>query len=429
VDAQAIIDLVTGVTAKWAKQRKAEEREQSRTLRRREVLTRDRSYRVTLKEAVFAVMEAGAAAASGGGRTRFPRRNLYYSVRKLIQDRTSEELTSGYFESLLRSWEEANGPLPGIYCDPRGYFVEPHTGNMVALGTRQVEGYSVPPWLYDKILYVEKKGFHELFQMAKLAERYDLGIICAEGYAVDAAKLLLARSEQSAAMTFLCLHDADPFGYNIARKLQDATRIARGMIQVIDIGLSLRDALDMGLPTEEFTRDRALPRELEFDALERQHFEGRPCSWKGRRQVYRCQRVELNALASDPDRFLEYVEDKLRQHGCAQKLVPPRNVVVDKARALRMHLVGEAARAKILELLHVDSLVTSLANDLVKRVEVKDLPSLLKHWAEARAPYRWEAYLQQQLQERISSLGTDMGRGAAAKVREAKSKLYPDEEE
>jgi hypothetical protein len=418
VDAQAIINLVTGVTAKWAKQRKSEEREQARTLRRREVLTRTRSTKVTLKEAVFAVIEGGVEAASGGGRTRFPRRNLYYSVRKLIQERTLKALTSGYFESILRDWEEENGPLPGIYCDPRGYFVEPHTGNVVPLGTRQVESYVVPPWLFDKILYVEKKGFHELFQMSRLAERYDLGIICAEGYAVDAAKMLLARAEQSSPTTVLSLHDADFHGYNIARKLKDATRIGAGMIQVIDIGLSLKDALDMGLPTEEFTRDRALPRELELGELEREYFEGTPCGWKGNRRVYRCRRVELNALAADPDRFLQYVEDKLRQNGCTDKLVPPGKVVIERAKSLRSEMVTAAARSRVAALLDIEAIAQNLVNDVMKRVKVKDLPSLLERWAEGREPERWEAYLRQQVEERVDSLRTELRLRAAAKIRE-----------
>jgi hypothetical protein len=416
-DGQAIIDLVTDVTAPWCKQIAAEEREQSRALRRREALTQDRSYKVTLKDAVFAVMEEGATAASGGGRTRFPKRNLYYSVRKLIQSRTSETLTSKYFESLLRSWEEENGPLPGIYCDPRGYFIEPHTGKVVPLGTRQVEDYTIPPWLYNKILYVEKKGFHELFQMSKLAERYDLGIICAEGYAVDAAKLLLARSEESAAMTFVSLHDADPFGYNIGRKLQDADRAAGRDITVINIGLSLKDALDMGLPTEDFTRDRALPQGLELTKLEREYFEGEPCGWKGRRRLYRCRRVELNALAADPDRFLAFVEDKLRQHGLDKKLVPPRKVVAGEVRALVTQFVGDAARTKVLDLLDVDSLVERVVGDVMKRVKVKDLPKLLKRWATDRKPQRWDHYLAARVAERVRALDEELEESARARVR------------
>ena len=174
MDAQAIVNLVTSVTKAWCKQRVAEEREASRASRRREALVR--SARVTLKDAVFAVMEEAIASTSGGGRTVFPKRNLFYSVRRLIQAHTSEALAWKYFESqLVKAWEAENGPIPSMYCDPRGYFIEPHTGRQVPLGTREVEAYQIPAWRYDKIIYVEKKGFHGLFQQARIAERYDLG--------------------------------------------------------------------------------------------------------------------------------------------------------------------------------------------------------------------------------------------------------------
>ncbi len=51
----AIIGAVQGVTKKWAKQRKAEEREASAHLNRRYVMVR--THQVTLKEAALNIME------------------------------------------------------------------------------------------------------------------------------------------------------------------------------------------------------------------------------------------------------------------------------------------------------------------------------------------------------------------------------------
>src|SRR5262249_52958489 len=221
-----------------------------------------------------------------------------------------------------------------MYCDPRGFFIEPHTGTVVPLGTRAVESYEIPPWRYDKIIYIEKKGFHELFKQAQVAERYDLGIMCAEGYSSEAGKLLLARAERASQMTILCFHDADPFGYNIARKLRHATRMGFH-VTVIDAGLTIQEALDMGLEPEIFFRHKALPHELELNEVEQEHFEGEPTdgySMHGR-TIYECRRVELNDLASDPERFIMWVEAKLKEHGCAEKLVPPKDVIVEEAKS------------------------------------------------------------------------------------------------
>jgi hypothetical protein len=159
-------------------------------------------------------MEEAVAKTSGGGRVVFPKRNLFYAARKLIQQHIAEELTKNNFEKIVNEWEAANGQIGGLYCDPRGFFIEPHTRKVVPLGPSEVEAYQVPAWRYDKILFFEKKGFHGLFKQAQIAQIYDVGIMCAEGYSSEAGKLLLARSEQAQEMTILCFHDADPFGYN-----------------------------------------------------------------------------------------------------------------------------------------------------------------------------------------------------------------------
>jgi hypothetical protein len=423
LDAQAIIDAVRRVTESWAKQVRKEERDRSAYLRRQEALTRRRDDRVGLKDAVFAEMRAGIAQASGGGRTVYPKRNLYYSVRKLIQAHTAGELSYGYFEQVLQQWEEENGPAAGKYCDPRGYFVEPHTGQVIPLGSREVEGYPIPAWRFDKILYVEKKGFHELFKIGRIAERYDIGIICAEGYAVDAAKVLLARAEQSSRMTILCQHNADPFGYNIARRLRDATHLKAGTINVIDIGLFLGEAIDLGLDTEEFVRDKALPQGLELNEVERRYFEGRPEGQRHGRTQYRCRRVELNALAADPDRFIRYVEDKLRAHGCAAKLVPPAQVVLTEAELRRDELLQKMARDKVTELLNASGLAADLARLFAAKLTVHDLPDLLAEWAAGLVPESWVNRLRREIQVRVQALTGELGGEVLASIRTTAASL------
>jgi hypothetical protein len=415
LDAKTIINAVVGVTKRWARQRISEERRASSEARRREALTRSgRQERVTLQDAVLKVMRDGIAKASGDGRYIFPGRNLYYSVRDLVQAHTLKALTQQYFDQIVKVWEKEHGPIAGMYRDPRGYFVEPHTGQVVPLGTREVEAYSIPPWRYDKILYVEKKGFHEIFRAAKLAERYDLGIICAEGYATNAAKLLLARAEQSA-MTIFCLHDADPYGYNIGRKLREATRLGKD-IQVIDMGLSLKDALALGLTPEVFIRKNALPQGLILNELERKYFEGVKHGWHGGRPTFRCQRVELNALAADPDRFIRYVEDKLQEHGCG-KLVPPKKVVTQTARAALTSLLESVAMQEILKAIGVEKVIAELVEKYGDRVTVKDLHSVLTEWGKGREPDSWTSHLEKELLKRVQAIASEVSEGAAAKAR------------
>ena len=67
-------------------------------------------------------------------------------------------------------------------------------------------------------------------------------------------------------MKIFVLHDADIDGYNIARTLGEATRrMPDHNIDVIDLGLTVPQAIEYGLETEKFTRKKELPADLELD--------------------------------------------------------------------------------------------------------------------------------------------------------------------
>ena len=174
--------------------------------------------------------------------TRSVSRFLFYPVRKLIQRWTSKDLDYDYFsQDLLIECQRQHGPLRGLYYDPRGVLYEAHSGKASPLGTREVDAYQFPAWLYDKILYVEKKGVWPILQAAALAERYDMAVIAAEGYATEATRVLFAQADKGQHYQLFVLHDADPDGYNIARTLREETRRMPGYaVEIIDLGSSSR---------------------------------------------------------------------------------------------------------------------------------------------------------------------------------------------
>jgi Topoisomerase 6 subunit A/Spo11, Toprim domain len=177
----------------------------------------EQSKRWSMQDAVFQVMTEGWNHASGNGAYSVSSRFLYYAVRKLIQRYTDKSLDYGYFsQDLLPAYQRQHGKLLGLYYDPRGVLYEPHTGKAIPLGTREVDAYRFPSWLYDKILYVEKKGVWPIFQSAQLAERYDMAIIAAEGYACEAARTLFEHADKDRQYQLFVLHDADPDGYNLS---------------------------------------------------------------------------------------------------------------------------------------------------------------------------------------------------------------------
>ena len=134
-----IIGAVTGVTKKWAKQRKAEERHANAKANRRFVMTRSR---YTIKDAAWDVMEEAYLKASGGGRLPAHARQVMYAARPAIQERTGQTLNDQYFtQTLLPDYIEENGVDWNVVYDARGHFTEPHTDCTIGLGTIGVRNY------------------------------------------------------------------------------------------------------------------------------------------------------------------------------------------------------------------------------------------------------------------------------------------------
>jgi len=347
----AINRCVVGVTEEYRKRRKRAERDADAEARALDRANRRRPD-VTLKDAIVAVLEEAIERASGGGLCDFSDRDLYYATRELVQAYTDEPLTQKYFDKVVDDWEKSNGLIPSRQRDPRGFLLEPHTGRRIPLGTKAVEDYEIPAYLYNTILFVEKKGLLSKFQLGQIGEKYDCAIIAAEGYAVRAAKALIHAAQNGHRMKVLCFHDADPYGMNIFRTLSRATGAQSYQIEVIDAGLHLEEALSMGLAVETFTRRKAMSRGLELSELEHEYFTGQSRQVAGKNgkpnlHYINCRRVELNALSAEPARFVAWVEGKLRQYGVASKLIPPKRVIEERGRSQRSGVLAREVEQRL----------------------------------------------------------------------------------
>jgi hypothetical protein len=332
----------------------------------------------TLKDAVYEVLPNAIENATASGTYSVSARDLFYAVRPLVIEIATKEFGPkqyNYFaQTLLMQYEEDYGPIDGLYREPRGVLYEPHTGKTVPLGTHDVAKYQFPDWTYNKILYIEKKGIAEQLKPSKLAERYDLAIIAAEGYASEACRTLLENAEAGDYYIYV-LHDADPYGYNIALTLQEATRRMPGYsVDVIDLGLKVEEALKMGLPPEAFTRTKAIPWRvrIRLNSKEREYFIGEKISSRS----WRCLRIELNAIPV-PERAA-YIERKLKEVDAPGKVIPTDEALPDLSREL---YEGEVD-------VQVDEIINSIvSSDDIKelvRKELKDKVALedAKEWIE-----------------------------------------------
>jgi hypothetical protein len=397
--ADKIIGAVQGVTKKWAKQRKREERNAAALMNRHYAMTHRRS--VSIRDAAFATMEPAYLKASANGRLPAHARQVMYAARPYIQRTADKELGQRfdqYFtQLLLPEYIEEYGVSWNIVYDARGNFTEPHTELKVPLGTLQVRGYLSriqqhkagdpsfnvweksyptlgPKHRFGAILFIEKEGFLPLFEAVELAERYDLAIMSTKGMSVTASRELVEQLCATHAVPLLVLHDFDKAGFSILGTLQRSTRRYRfshgHAVNVIDLGLRLEDV--DGLETEDV------------------HIESK---WKARQNLRENgatseeigflleRRVELNAFASDE--FVEWIEGKLQHHGIA-KVVPDDETLASAYRRMR-------SQALVQE--RINKTVAKLNGEIGSVPIPGDLSTKIKARLEADPTLRWDAAL------------------------------------
>lgn len=262
------------------------------------------------------------------------------------------------------------------------------------LGTREVDDYEFPSWLYDKILYVEKKGLWPVLKAVMLAERFDMAVVAAEGYATEATRTLFEHAHKGQDYQLFVLHDADPHGYNIARTLREETaRMPGYSVDVVDLGLKLEEALGMDLAVEEFTRSRTLPLGLkpELGEVERQYFEGRQVGQKS----WICRRVELNAMTAP--QLVEYIERKLEEAGVRGKVIPSEEELPGLTEEAARAQAGLWVKAALEEMLSVTLIKESIAEEFLKTLQIEEAEGWIKQGFGEDVSASWRAVMAEKL--------------------------------
>lgn len=311
---------------------------------------------VSLKDSVNTVLWDAYLKATSDEKYQIGCRGLYYQVRPLIQQFTDRDLEYNYYsQQLLTAYRQEVRELPLLYFDPRGVLYPPHSGQPVMLGTREVDAYQFPTWQYDKILYIEKKGFMPVLQAAKLAEKYDMAIVVGEGYPCEAVRTLFKNADKNQGYRLFVLHDADIAGYDIARTLREETRrMPDYKVDVIDIGLFIEDAINMGLQTETAPRSKAIPEKLTLSDFEKKTFTGE----KAGRKVFKYQRVEINSMTSA--QFIAYIENKLAEHGADDKVIPDENALPALSGEITRRLFQNKVEGIVSKLLSIPEMADKL---------------------------------------------------------------------
>ena len=184
-------------------------------------------------------------------------------------------------------------------------------------------------------------------------------------------------------MTLLCLHDADPYGYNIGAHVAGGHRgLPESQHQRDRLGPGTTRGTRFGSGYRTIHPKEVLPAALKFNEIEKAYFTGEE-KWQDGKRVWQCQRIELNALAKNPDEFIAWIVAKLTKHGLNRKLVPPRERIAQRSEFKRQKTVATRVATCISAIIGMDKMVDSVTRAMCPNIEIDKVPDEVAEWAAA----------------------------------------------
>lgn len=248
-----------------------------------------------------------------------------------------------------------------------------------------------------------------------------MAIANCSGYATEATRRLMTMAQQGEGYQILVWHDADPYGYNIARTLASETsRMPNHRVQVFDLGLKLEEALAMGLQTETFDRTEALASTV-FPLLsetEYQFFEGRKIQIGPNKWIWKdCQRVEINAIPiKERVAYLDHQLAKIQ--GLLPKVKPPADELAKEANERLQEILEEWVRAEVEKRLNLNDIVADALKQIGTPLTFNEggLSSSIDEQYQCCPAQSWRDVLEHHVKGKLDSVGIDIAATVTAAI-------------
>jgi hypothetical protein len=313
-------------------QRLADREVRRQRLERIKAQKAERKALPTIRDIVLDLLH-GAVEVEASSGFMFNTRRLVYRIRDDVMRRTGRELTQNYFDDLLTEIEAERGDLhPLLIREARGNYSIPHfPDDAIPLGTQSVRSFRRPPWIFNKIVAIEKEDLRLMLRQAGWDERHDAFLTSAKGFTTRAARDLIDKiADTTEPVKVFSVHDGDWAGTLIQHTLQNATlaRAAR-KIEIIDLGLQPWEGNALSLSVEKVPTNYNKNGELRrypVGAYVRARADQAPNgeTWE---EWLQHSRVELNALTSA--QLIDWLDRKMAEHSVG-KLIPPDDILQDE---------------------------------------------------------------------------------------------------
>jgi hypothetical protein len=293
--------------------------------------------KITQKEAVFELMEPAILHQTDNLTIVVYIRNVWYDIRERLIKAGLKPVSYDYFtphlvNEYLNTHPDKRDLEAWITYKETGYIYFPD-GTMIRDTLTEIKKKFKPDFLrYNKVLFMEKSGLLEGFIHKKFPQRYDCIMVTGGGYASRAIRFFLEKL--AAGATIFCLHDLDTDGFNIFYTLKSASEtMPDHTIEITDIGFTKKDIEALGITEEKINvqekQNKALDNLYSNSVVDDETY----------RFLKEGKRVELNAVSMLE--IVDFVEEKLKALGLANKVLPPKDVFFSHKKEIEENVKDE----------------------------------------------------------------------------------------
>ncbi len=302
--------------------RKSAEDEQKKTIKEAEKEVKVRQNKL-FRETIVEVYDKTTE-----NRKYMPKLRMVYYQHRPVMQVLGADISSNYHRTLFEAWEEEL-KMEMANREERGFIIHPRDKIPQAIDTKFAKSYVPPDYEYNKVLYIEKRGFIEYLIQDEIHSRYDMALIGGQGESTWANRKVMRKIvEKNPSTKVFCLHDCDIYGMHIKNALEKEHYIEGWKLEVIDMGLKPREAIDKKYPAETFEDGTEFSYDVVSKIITKDEFDWLMGRQKGvnsdGKTIWVRNRVELNVFP--PGQFIRWVQDKLKEFGVTEKVMPPYDV-------------------------------------------------------------------------------------------------------
>ncbi len=89
--------------------------------------------------------------------------------------------TPTLLEQFRREYSNGDEILKKMLKEASGELQEPREKSVMLIDTENVDDYELPAWKYNKILFIEKRGFKGILTENHFHDKFDVAVIAGRG--------------------------------------------------------------------------------------------------------------------------------------------------------------------------------------------------------------------------------------------------------